>query len=57
VADLNIDNPIDTEQGVMVVGESLRSLSFREMMIHLSPHCRPLKKRMRVKTVLYVDLF
>jgi hypothetical protein len=56
-ADLNVDNPINTEQGVKVVGKSLRSLSFRERMRHLSSHCRSLKERMKDKTVPYVDLF
>jgi hypothetical protein len=56
-ADLNVDNPIDTKQGIKVVGESSRSLLFRERMRHLSQHRRPLKERMRDKIVLYVDLF
>jgi hypothetical protein len=53
---LNEDKSIDTEQEVKVVGESSRSLSFRERMKGLSPHRRPLKDRMRDKTVSYVDL-
>ena len=54
--DLNEDKSIDTEQEVKVVGESPRSLSFRDRMRGLSPHRRPLKDRMRDKTVSYVDL-
>ena len=46
----------DRENEVKVVGEYLRSLSFRERMKGLSPHYRPLKERMRNKTVSYVDL-
>ena len=55
-SDLNVDKSIDTEQGVKVVGESSRSLSFHEKMKELSPHRHPLKERMRDKTVSYVDL-
>ena len=55
-ADLNEDKSIDTEQNVKVVGEFSRSLSFRKRMKGLSPHRRPLKDRMRDKTVSYVDL-
>ena len=42
-ADLNEDKSIDTEKEVKVVGESSKSLSFRESMKGLSSHCRPLK--------------
>jgi hypothetical protein len=57
VVDLNEDESIDTKQRVKVVGESLKSLSFSEMMKGLSPHRRPLKERMRDKMIFYVDLF
>ena len=54
-ADLNEDKSIVTEE-VKVVGKSSKSLSFCERMKGLSPHCRPLKDRMRDKTISYVDL-
>ena len=54
--DLDEDKSIETEEEVKVVGESLKSLSFCEMMRGLSPHRRPLKDRLRDKTVSYVDL-
>ena len=43
--DLNEDKSINTEQEIKVVGESSRSLSFRDRMRGLSPHRRPLKDR------------
>ena len=54
-ADLNENKSIETEE-VKVVGESSKSLSYRERMKGLSPHRRPLKDRMRDKTISYVDL-
>ena len=39
-----------------MVGESSRSLTFHERMKRLSPHCCPLKDRMKDKIVSYVDL-
>jgi hypothetical protein len=54
--DLNVDNPIDTKQGIKLVGESLRSLSFRKRMRHLSPHRYSLDERIKNKMVSYVDL-
>src|SRR6202022_2803281 len=55
-ADLDEDKLNETEQEVKVEGESLKSLSFRERMRGMSPHHRPLKDRMRDKTVSYMDL-
>ena len=55
-ADLDEDKSNETEQEVKVEGESSKSLSFRERMRGLSPHHRPLKDRMRDKTVSYMDL-
>ena len=55
--DLNIDNTMNTEQGVKVVGKSSRSLSFCERRKNLSPHHCPLKKQMKDKTISYIDLF
>ena len=55
-ANLNEDKAIDTEQEVKMGGECSRSLSFPDRMRGLSPHRRPLKDRMRDKTVSYVDL-
>ena len=55
--DLNVDNLMNTDKRFKVVGDSLRPLLFRERMRKLSPHCVPLKERMRDKTVSYVDLF
>ena len=57
VDDSNVDNPTNTEQRVKVVGESSRPLSFRERMKNLSPHCLPLKERMRDKTVCTLMCF
>ena len=54
--DLNEDKSIETEE-VKVVGESSKSLLFRERMKGLLPHRHPLKDRMRDKIVSYVDLF
>ena len=53
---VNEDKTTEMKEKVKVVGESSRSLSFRERMRGLSPHRRPLKDRMRDKTVSYVDL-
>ena len=55
-ADLDEEKPKETEQEVKVVGESLKSRSFRERMRGLSPHHLPLKDQMRNKTVSYMDL-
>jgi hypothetical protein len=54
--DLDEDKSNETEQEVKVEGESSKSLSFRERMRGLSPHRRPLKDRMRDKTISYMDL-
>jgi hypothetical protein len=56
-SDMNEDKSIKTEEEVKVVGESLKSLSFHERMRGLSLHRRPLKDRMRDKTITYIDLF
>ena len=55
-ANLDEDKPNKTEQEVKVVGESLKSFSFRKRMRGLSPHCRPLKDQTRDKIVFYFDL-
>ena len=55
-AHLNEEKTTNEEGEVKVVGESSRSLSFRERMRGLLPHRRPLKDRMRDKTVSYIDL-
>ena len=57
VDDLNVENPMNTEHGIKVVGESLKPLSFCERMRNLSMYRLPLKKQMRDKTISYVDLF
>ena len=54
--DLNEEKSKDMDKDVKVVGKSSRSLLFHKRMRRLSPHCRPLKNRMRDKTVFYVDL-
>ena len=54
--DLNEDKTTNKNDEMKVIGKSLRSLSFREKMKGLSPHRRPLKYRIRDKTILYVDL-
>ena len=54
--DLDEDKSNETEQEVKVVGESSKSLSFRERMRGLSPHRRPLNDRMRDKTISYINL-
>ena len=56
VADLNEEKSIETKNEVNVVGEALRSLSFRERLKTLLPHRRPLKDQMKDKTVSYVNL-
>jgi hypothetical protein len=55
-ADLNKDKTTNKKDEVKVVGESSRSLSFRKRIRGLSPHRRPLKDRMRNKTVSYINL-
>jgi len=52
---LDEDKLNETEQEVKVVGKSSKSLSLREMMRGLSPHCRPLKDRMKDITISYID--
>ena len=54
--DFNEGKSKDSEKKVKVVGESSRSLSFREKMRGWSPHRRPLKDGMRDKTGFYIDL-
>ena len=54
--DLDEDKSKETQQEVKVEGKSSKSLSFRKRMRGLSPHRRPLKDRMRDKTILYIDL-
>jgi hypothetical protein len=55
-AHLNEDKSNETKQKVKVEGESLKSLSLKKKMRGLSPHRRPLKDRMRDKTIFYMDL-
>jgi hypothetical protein len=54
--DLNEDKTTNRKDKVKVVGEYSRSLSFCKRMRGLSPHCRPLKDRMRDETISYIDL-
>ena len=54
--DLGEDKPKETEQDVKMIGESSKSHSFRERMRGLSPHCPPMKDRMRGKTISYMNL-
>ena len=56
IVDLNEDKLIDAEEEVKVVGESSRFLLFCERMKRLLLHRRPLKDRMKDKTVSCVDL-
>ena len=67
VVDLSADipwktNDVDVEENsinmeeVKIAVESSRALSFRERMKRLSPHCLPLKERMKDRTISYVDL-
>ena len=56
VVNLNEDKSIDMEEEVKVVGESSRSLSFRERMKRLLRHCCLLKDQMKDKNVFYVNL-
>ena len=55
-ADLDEDKSNETEEEVNVIGESSKSLSFRDRMRGMTPHHLPLKERMRDKTVSYMDL-
>ena len=41
---------------VKVVAEPPRTLSFREKMKRILPHCLPVKERMKDCTINYVDL-
>ena len=50
-ANLDEDKSNEMKQEVKVVGESSKSLSFRERMRGLLPDRRPLKDRMRDKTI------
>jgi hypothetical protein len=54
--DLNEDKTTNMKNEVKVVGESSRSLLFRERLRGLLPHHCPLKDQMRDKMVSYVDL-
>jgi hypothetical protein len=57
--DTNVDEDKSNEteeEEVKVVGESSKSLSFRERMRALQPHHLPLKDRKKDKTVSYMDL-
>ena len=54
--DLNEDKLIESKKEVKMVGKTSRSLLFRKRMKRLSPHCRPLKDRMKDKMVSYIDL-
>ena len=56
VAELNEEKSKDRQKEVKVVSESLRFLSFREIIKGLSPHRCYLKDQMKDKTVSYVDL-
>ena len=53
---LDEDKSNETEQEMKVVGESSKSLSFRERMRGLSPHRCPLEDRMRDKIISYINL-
>ena len=44
------------EQGTKPKAELTEDLSFHERMKRLSPHWLPLKKRMKDRTISYVDL-
>ena len=55
-ADLDENKLNKTEQEMKVEGESSKSVSFLERMRGLLPHRRPLKDRMKDKTISYVDL-
>ena len=46
----------DKEQEVKDVADPPRTLSFCEKIKKLSPHCLPLKERMKDCTISYVDL-
>ena len=54
---VNEEKKINRDDDINELGESLKSLSFRERMRGLSPHHLPLKDRLRDKTVPYIDLF
>ena len=49
------DNLIDVEE-VNIAMESSKTLSFRERMKRLLPHCLPLKEWMKDQMISYVDL-
>jgi hypothetical protein len=56
-ADVDEDNSNEMEEEeVKIVGESSKSLSFRERMRALPPHHLPLKEQKRDKTIFYMDL-
>jgi hypothetical protein len=57
--DVNLDEDKSNEteeEEVKVVGESSKSLSFRERMRALPPHHLPLKDRKKDEIVSYMDL-
>ena len=51
------DKTTNMDVEVKGVGESSRSLSFRERMRGLPPHRLPLKDRLEDKTVSHIDFF
>ena len=54
---VNEEKTINRDDDINELGESLKSLSFRERMRGLSPHHLPLKDLLRDKMVPYIDLF
>ena len=44
------------DEEVKDVADPSKALSFRKKMKRLSPHCLPLKERMKDRTISYVDL-
>ena len=54
---VNDDKTTTNEVDEKGVEKSSRSLSFRERMRGLPPHCLSLKDRRKDKTVPYIDLF
>ena len=52
----NDEESNDVEQGTKPMAELTEDLSFRDRMKRLSPHQLPLKRRMKDRTISYVDL-
>ena len=57
VAVVNEENTTNMDDEVTEVGESSKSMSFRQRMRGSEPHHLPLKDRLKDKTVPYMDLF